>query len=60
MKKVITEMTAISVNITISAEDCDDVVLVLPVNMVSPQISLQIAGMISSDPQIPRKNEKAE
>ena len=53
MKKVITEMTKDAVSIHV--EGCDDsCTLILPVGLISPQISLQIAGMISSDPMLPR------
>lgn len=55
MKKVITELCTDAVKITVSCEGMEDVNIVLPVAMVSPQISLQIAGMISSDPMLCRK-----
>lgn len=65
MKKITTELTKTSVIITIEAPECDTCVLELPVNMVSPQVSLQVASMISADPKIPQpiqieSNEKAE
>lgn len=56
MKKVITELTKESVIVTVTANN-DVCVLQFPVDMIAPQISLQVAGMISSDPTIPRKNE---
>lgn len=57
MKKVITELTKDSVNIIVEANDVATTII-LPVSMIAPQISLQIAGLISSDPTLPRRDEK--
>lgn len=54
MKTVITSLTKDSVKIVIEAENVGTVNIDLPVNMVSPQISLQIAGMLASDPMLCR------
>lgn len=54
MKKITTELTKTSVIVTIDAPDCDTCVLEFPVNMVSPQVSLQVASLISADPKIPQ------
>lgn len=53
MKKVVTEMTSDAVIVTVESND-ESCTLRLPVGLISPQISLQIAGMISSDPMLPR------
>lgn len=63
MKKVTTELTKESVNVTIEAEGYDNVCVVLPVALVSPQISLQIASMLAADPKLPQpkhENNSAE
>lgn len=53
MKKVTTEMTKDSILVTVEGND-ESCTLLFPVGLISPQISLQIAGMISSDPMLPR------
>lgn len=53
MKKVTTEMTKDAILVTVEGGD-ESCTLRFPVGLVSPQISLQIAGMISSDPMLPR------
>ena len=62
MKKVTIELTDKAVLVSVSAPECDDVNLEFPVNMVSPQVSLQIASMLAGDPKLPKpiSNETAE
>lgn len=63
MKKVITEMMNSALVVTISAPDCEDVVLNFPVNMVSPEVALHVAACITKDAKIPqpvKSNETAE
>lgn len=61
MKKVTTELTKESVNITIEAGERVHHIS-LPVDLISPQVSLQVSAMITSDPKLPapkvEKNEK--
>ena len=57
MKKVITELNKEAVSIIIYAGDNEPCIINLPVDLIAPQISLQIAGMIASDPTLPRKHE---
>lgn len=56
MKKVTTELNKDAVCIIVET-DVESCTINLPVSLIAPQISLQIAGMISSDPTLPRKNE---
>lgn len=59
MKKVITEMTKDSIIVTISADGYDDCIFTFPVALVSPQISLQVAGMLAADPMLAKpKNDE--
>lgn len=46
-------MTSDAVIVTVESND-DSCTLRFPVGLISPKISLQIAGMISSDPMLPR------
>lgn len=61
MKTTKTEMTKDAIIITIESPEVDGVCKIeLPVALVSPQISFQIAGMLAADPMIPRRREKTE
>lgn len=60
MKKVVTNLSKEAVEVAIYANDNEVAYLVFPVNVIAPQLSLQIAGMLSSDPTLPRVNEKSE
>lgn len=56
LKTVITELTPTSVNILVSCGDKKHEII-LPTDIIDPQISLQLAGAISSSPKIIQKNE---
>lgn len=52
LKTTTIELTPESVNIQISGND-DTCVVSLPLKFIPAQLALQIAGMLSSNPQLP-------